>query len=261
MKEDKNMEVTFESGNVEVTRYLDECSLCGVMRTKPWSQVWKDARWECIGDTDSRSSAVKEKRKMDGLQGEPGVEIKIYSSLGSLKHLVWAKPGEKDCVRKGRRPIWMQPPTLCLLLPSVVGQTSFSWGGGGIQPLGKEDTGHHICFLFTLWQDLSLLNTRTSKQVLCTTCTNNQSFFFFNLILFTFGCAGSLMLHAGFLQLQRAVATFHCGVQASHCSGFSCCRAQTLHTRSSAVVAYRLQSTGSMLQHMSSFAPQHVGCS
>ena len=101
----------------------------------------------------------------------------------------------------------------------------------------------------------------TSKQVSCTTCTNNQSFFFFNLILFTFGCAGSLMLHAGFLQLQRAVATFHCGVQASHCSGFSCCRAQTLHTRSSVVVAYRLQSTGSMLQHMSSFAPQHVGCS
>jgi hypothetical protein len=44
MTEDKNMEVTFESGHVEVTRYLDECSLCGVMRTKPWSQVWKDAR-------------------------------------------------------------------------------------------------------------------------------------------------------------------------------------------------------------------------
>ena len=66
--------------------------------------------------------------------------------------------------------------------------------------------------------------------MLCTTCTNNQSFFFFNLILFTFGCAGSLMLHAGFLQLQRAVATFHCGVQASHCSGFSCCGARALGT-------------------------------
>lgn len=38
MKEDKNTEVTFESGNVELTRYLVDASLCGVMRTKPWSQ-------------------------------------------------------------------------------------------------------------------------------------------------------------------------------------------------------------------------------
>lgn len=149
MKEDKHMELTFGSGNVEVTRYLDECSLCGVMRTKAWSEVWKDVRWECVGDTDSRSSVVKEKRKMDSLQGEPRVEWKIHSSLGSLKDLVWAKPREKDCARKGRRPIWKQPATLCLLLPSAVGQASFFWGG--VQPLGKEDTGHHICFLLTLW--------------------------------------------------------------------------------------------------------------
>ena len=44
--------------------------------------------------------------------------------------------------------------------------------------------------------------------------------------LTSFGCAGSLLLHVGFLQLQRAGTTYHCGTW-TYCSGFSCCRAQT----------------------------------
>ena len=35
-------------------------------------------------------------------------------------------------------------------------------------------------------------------------------------------------------------ATLRCGVQASHCGGFSCCRAQALGTRASVVVAHGL---------------------
>ena len=45
------------------------------------------------------------------------------------------------------------------------------------------------------------------------------------LKIYLFGCAGSLLLHAGFLYLQRAGATLCGGVRASHCGGFSCCRA------------------------------------
>ena len=52
------------------------------------------------------------------------------------------------------------------------------------------------------------------------------------------------MLHVGFLQLWRAGATLHCGVQASHCGGFSCCRAQALGTLASVFVAHGPQSLG-----------------
>ena len=41
-----------------------------------------------------------------------------------------------------------------------------------------------------------------------------------------FGCAGSSLLCAGFV--QRAEAALHCGAQASRCGGCFCCGAQTL---------------------------------
>ena len=62
---------------------------------------------------------------------------------------------------------------------------------------------------------------------------------------FIFGCVGSSLLHMGFLQLWRAGATLHCGAQASHCSGFSCCGACALGTQASVVVAHGLSSCGS----------------
>ena len=40
-------------------------------------------------------------------------------------------------------------------------------------------------------------------------------------------------------------ATLHCGAWASHCGGFSCCRAQALGTQASVVVAHGLSSFGS----------------
>ena len=49
----------------------------------------------------------------------------------------------------------------------------------------------------------------------------------------------------GLLQLRRAAVTLCCGAWASHCGGFSCCRAQALGLRASVVVACRLSSCGS----------------
>ena len=45
-------------------------------------------------------------------------------------------------------------------------------------------------------------------------------------------------------------ATLHCGARASHCGGFSCCRARALGMRASVVVSCKLSSCGSRaLEH------------
>ena len=64
------------------------------------------------------------------------------------------------------------------------------------------------------------------------------------IYLFIFGCRGSLLLCVGFPQLQRTGATLRCSARASHCCGFSCCRARTLGTQASVVVACGLSSCG-----------------
>ena len=74
--------------------------------------------------------------------------------------------------------------------------------------------------------------------------------FIYFLNLFIFGCIGSLSLHAGFLQLCRAGANLCSGARASHCGGFSCCRAWALSARASVVVEHGLSSCGSWaLEH------------
>ena len=76
---------------------------------------------------------------------------------------------------------------------------------------------------------------------------------FFNsiyLFIFVFGCIGSSLLCAGFLQLRRTGATLHCGAWASHCGGFSCCGAWALCAWASVVVARGHSSCGSQaLKH------------
>ena len=73
----------------------------------------------------------------------------------------------------------------------------------------------------------------------------------FNFIyLFILAVLGLCCCARAFLQLQRAGATLHCGAWASHCGGFSCCRAhrlQQLWHVGSVIVARRLQSTGSVV--------------
>ena len=76
---------------------------------------------------------------------------------------------------------------------------------------------------------------------------------FFNKFIYLFAC---FWLHwvfvaaRGLLQLWRAGATLRCGARASHCGGFSCCRARALGMRASVVVARGLSSCGSLaLEH------------
>ena len=68
---------------------------------------------------------------------------------------------------------------------------------------------------------------------------NFYSFIYSFICLFIYfgGCVGSLLLLAGFLQLQQAGATLGCGARASHCGGFSCCGAQALGAQASVVAA------------------------
>ena len=72
---------------------------------------------------------------------------------------------------------------------------------------------------------------------------------------FFFGCVGFSLLRTGFLQLRRVGATLRCGARASHCGGFSCCRAPALGTRASVVAARGLRSCGMQaLEHAVSVA-------
>ena len=64
--------------------------------------------------------------------------------------------------------------------------------------------------------------------------------------LFTYLLLAVLGVHccAWAFTLWPAGATLPCSVWASHCSGFSCCEAQSLDLRASVVVARGLRSCG-----------------
>ena len=68
---------------------------------------------------------------------------------------------------------------------------------------------------------------------------------FFNF-LFIFSCAGSSLLRASFFSCGEREATPHCGGWASHCGGFSCCRAQALGRQASVAVAYGLSCSSTL---------------
>ena len=71
---------------------------------------------------------------------------------------------------------------------------------------------------------------------------------FIHLFIYLFLAALGLRCCAwAFLYLPRAGATLHCGAWASHCCGFSCCRARALGTRASVVVPHGLYSAGSVV--------------
>ena len=64
------------------------------------------------------------------------------------------------------------------------------------------------------------------------------------IYLFIFGCDGSSLLLAGFLQLQQTRAVLCCGAQAFHYSGFSCCEARAPGVQASIVTACGLSGCG-----------------
>ena len=71
--------------------------------------------------------------------------------------------------------------------------------------------------------------------------------------IFIFGCAGSLLLLGLFSRYEKRGLLSSCGVRASHCSGFSCCRAQALghagfHSCSPWAPEHRLNSCGTRVK-------------
>ena len=86
-----------------------------------------------------------------------------------------------------------------------------------------------------------------------TRTSHHSSWWPFSFFFFFFGCVGSLLLRTGF-SLVVAIGGYSCSVQASHCSGFSCCRARALGVWASVVAARRLSSC-------STWALEHAGFS
>ena len=71
-------------------------------------------------------------------------------------------------------------------------------------------------------------------------------FLIFVVVVVVFGCLGSSLLRAGFsLVAASGGYTPRCGARASHCGGFSCCRARALGTQASVVAVRGLSSCGS----------------
>ena len=67
--------------------------------------------------------------------------------------------------------------------------------------------------------------------------------FYLFIFIYLFGCIGSSLLYAGFLQLRRAGTTLRWGAW-TYCGRFPCCRAWTLGTQASVVAARELSSCG-----------------
>ena len=74
-------------------------------------------------------------------------------------------------------------------------------------------------------------------------CLRNFFFNLFNLFYFWL-CWVFIAVH-GLSLVAVSGGYSSCGVRASHCSGFSCCRAQALGARASVVAARGLGSCGS----------------
>ena len=101
---------------------------------------------------------------------------------------------------------------------------------------------------------------------ICLCCPSHFfSFFsFFNkfiylfVCLFIFGCVGSSLLCAGFLQLRRAEATLRCSARASHCGGLSRSRARALGARAQQLWHVGSRAQAQQLWRTGPLAPRHV---
>ena len=92
-----------------------------------------------------------------------------------------------------------------------------------------------------------------------------------NFYFFIFGCAGSSLLLRLFSDCIEWRLVSNCSAQASHCSGFSCCRAQapghtsfsSCGTRAQSLQLRGSRTTGSTvsLQFTGLVTPWHVGSS
>ena len=78
---------------------------------------------------------------------------------------------------------------------------------------------------------------------------------------FIFVCAGSSLLHGLFSSCRQWGLLSSCGVWASHCGGFSCCRVQVLGCVAQQLQFLSFRAQAQQLWHTGLVAPQHVGSS
>ena len=105
-----------------------------------------------------------------------------------------------------------------------------------IQPMWDDNKNQEI---LSLWRILFPSNFQVLQlSGMIPLMTFLKYFFFF------FCCAGSLLLHRFFSSCSEWRLLSSCGVQASYCSGFSCCQAQTVGHTGFRVVARGLRSCG-----------------
>ena len=73
-------------------------------------------------------------------------------------------------------------------------------------------------------------------------CFASLFFWIFIIYLLIFGCAGSSLLHTCFSGCGKWGLLSSCGARASHCRGFSRCRARALGVQTSVVSAHKFRS-------------------
>ena len=93
--------------------------------------------------------------------------------------------------------------------------------------IGGSDAGYVLLCRYLGWEMLGDCGRLISSL---------ESFFFPSV----FGRVGSLLLRGLFSSCGELVLLSSCGVQASHCIGFSCCGAWVLGAQTSVVVGPRL---------------------
>ena len=111
-----------------------------------------------------------------------------------------------------------------------------------------------VTFLPSTFLPSTLFCVSSASPALRTRLLSNSSFSLLKRVLliylFIFGCTGSSLLSAAISSCSERGLPPSCGVQASRCSGFSCCRAQALGSMGSVVAAPGLWSTGSGVGHV-----------
>ena len=131
-----------------------------------------------------------------------------------------------------------------------------------IQPMWDDNKNEEILSLWRILPASKFQVLQLSGMIPLMTFLKVFFFFFF-------GCTGSSWLHRLFSSCSEWRLLSSCGVQASQCSGFSCCQAQTVgHTgfSSCGMWAQQLWFPGSraqaqQLRCMGLVAPWHVGSS
>ena len=120
----------------------------------------------------------------------------------------------------------------CEMFSSIPGLYLLDVSSTPLTPILTTKHGSRLC-------QCPHLRTTGSEQ--CLALINVNSFFFFNnKFIYYFWLRGVFVAAHGLSLVVASGGYSSSGAWASHCSGFSCCRARALGTRASVVVAHGL---------------------